>query len=98
MKAGDQYLSEAKALHVEVGFEWSLQLDKQLSTCKRAMQQDKGPETRAKEVKLDSMGEIEWQRVTNNHEPRRVLWSFAWAVPWMLRAVEAAQLTTSTWW
>lgn len=27
MKAGDQYLSEAKALHVEPGFEWSLQLD-----------------------------------------------------------------------
>ena len=52
MKAGDQYLSEAKALHVVAGFEWSFQLDKQLSSFKRAMQRDKGPETRAKEVKL----------------------------------------------
>lgn len=70
------------------------ELDKHLSTCKRAMQRDKGPNTTTKQVKLDSIGENEWQMVTKNpNEPRRVVWSFAWAVTWMLRAVEAAQLT-----
>ena len=94
MKAGDQYLSEAKALHVEAGFDWSLQLDKQLSACKRAMQRDKGPEVRAKEVKLSEMEELEWQRINKaGNEPRRVAWSYAWAVTWMLRAIEASQLT-----
>lgn len=44
MKAGDQYLAEAKLLHIEAGHEWDTQLDRQLGVCKRAMQRDKGPE------------------------------------------------------
>eukprot|EP00435_Cladocopium_sp_Y103_P010334 s4293_g2.t1 len=96
MKAGDQYLAEAKLLHVEAGYDWPLQLEKQLSMCKRAMQRDKGPEVRAKEVKLEDIGGDKWIEVNSNpKEPRRVAWSYAWALLWMLRAVEAAQLQAS---
>ena len=55
MKAGDQYLSEAKSLHLEANFEWDARLDRQMVVCKRAMQRDKGPEVKAKEVKPDEI-------------------------------------------
>jgi len=57
MRAGDQYLTEAKAMHIEEGFGWEVGLDRQLSTCTRAMQRDKGPELRANEVKLKDIKE-----------------------------------------
>ena len=45
---------------------------------------------------LRALEKNEWQRTTkDSNEPKRVVWSFAWAVTWMLRAVEAAQLTVS---
>ena len=93
MKAGDQYLAEAKAMHVEAGHQWDLQLDKQMSACRRALQRDKGPEVRAKEVKLSEISEETWQAENpGKGEPRRVAWSFAWAMMWMLRAIEASQI------
>ena len=93
MRAGDQYLAEAKAMHVEAGFDWDQQLDKHMTTCKRAMQRDKGPEVRAKEVKVDSIPEEKWDKVNETAgEPRRVAWCYAWACTWMLRAIEAANL------
>ena len=94
MKAGDQYLAEAKSMHVEEGFEWSMCLDRQMSTCKRAMQRDKGPENRAKEVRAKDIKEEVWAAVnTRDKEPRRVAWSYAWATIWMFRAIEAAQIS-----
>eukprot|EP00435_Cladocopium_sp_Y103_P008713 s2755_g2.t1 len=93
MKAGDQYLAEAKAMHVEAGHEWSLQMDMQLATCKRAMQRDKGPEVRAKEVKIEDISREAWDSVGDgSKEPKRATWSYAWALLWMLRAIEAANL------
>ena len=93
MKAGDQYLGEAKSLHIEAGYDWDVQLDRQMMACKRAMQRDKGPEVRAKEVKPDEIGETEWNRVNKSpKEPKRVAWSYMWACMWMLRAIEAANV------
>ena len=60
MKAGDQYLAEAKLMHIEAGFEWSQLLERQMGICKRAMQRDTGPEVRAKEVKLEPIAECQW--------------------------------------
>ena len=93
MKAGDQYLAEAKAMHVESGHHWDLQLDKQMTSCRRALQRDKGPEVRAKKVILSEISESTWSAVSQTTgEPKRVAWSFAWAVLWMLRAIEASQI------
>lgn len=76
MKAGDQYLAEAKLLHIEAGHEWDTQLDRQLGVCKRAMQRDKGPEVRAKEVRLTSITRETWVREgKGKNEPKRTAWS-----------------------
>ena len=56
-------------------------LDKQFGACRRAMQRDKGPEVRAKEVKLDASMHNAWDSE-----------NYAWAVTWMLRAIEAANV------
>ena len=93
MRAGDQYLAEAKLLHVEAGYDWDMRMDRQLVVCKRALQRDKGPEVRAKEVQVASIE----QRVVVKSQPRGrgakgVAWSFAWACAWMLRAIEASQV------
>lgn len=89
MRAGGQYLAEAKAMHVQAGFEWSLQLDKQMASCKRATQRDKGPEVRAKEVKIGDISDNKWTESNDMpKEPKRVAWSCEWAVVWMLRAVQ----------
>ena len=49
---------------------------------------------RAKEVKPGDIPLEEWSRVNNcDNQPRRVAWSYVWAVMWMLRAIEASQLT-----
>lgn len=57
MRAGDQHFAEAKSMHAEGGHDWTLLLEKQLTSCRRAMQRDKGPECRAKEVKVNSIVE-----------------------------------------
>lgn len=93
MKAGDQYLSEAKAMHIEEGHGWEVGLERQMATCKRAMQRDKGPETRAKEVRVQDISDDKWEETTEiEGEPKRPSWSYAWAAIWMLRAIEAAQV------
>ena len=94
MKAGDQYLSEAKAMHIEENFEWTAILDRQMNACKRAMNRDKGPEHRAKEVKVQDIDQKTWSKVNfGDKEPRRVAWSYAWATIWMMRSIEAAQIS-----
>ena len=93
MKAGDQYLAEAKSLHIETGEEWDMMLDRQMNICKRAMARDKGPEVRAKEVRPADIDQNEWSRINEaKNEPKRVAWSYTWACTWMLRAIEAANV------
>ena len=52
LKAGDQYLAEAKAMHVEAGNPWTETLEAHMTRCRRALRRGKGPESRAKEVKV----------------------------------------------
>ena len=93
MKAGDQYLAEAKAMHVEASFDWSGAMEAHLTMCRRALRRDRGPETRAKEVKLQDTEEETWEMsILSRRNPQRVAWSYAWAVVWMLRATEAANV------
>ena len=93
LKAGDQYLAEAKAMHVEAGHNWSAPLEANMTLCRRALRRDKGPECRAKEVKIQDISEDVWELYTlAARNPQRVAWSYAWATIWMLRAVEAAEV------
>ena len=92
MKAGDQYLAEAKAMHIEGGWDWHTQLDRQIGVCRRAMQRDKGPEVRAKEVPVATIPQSEWDKANKSNEPERVAWSYAWACIWMLTAIEASNM------
>eukprot|EP00438_Fugacium_kawagutii_P030047 Skav201343 [mRNA] locus=scaffold1389:351053:352966:+ [translate_table: standard] len=91
MRAADQYLAEAKAMHLEEGHEWTTLLETKMSMCKRAMARNRGPEERAKEVTLHELPKETWEEVTRKkHAPKRVAWSYAWALIWMLRSTEAA--------
>ena len=74
LKAGDQYLAEAKAMHVGTGYEWSDTLESHASMCKRALRRDKGPDCRAKEVKIQELSEDTWELVTlAARNPQRVV-------------------------
>ena len=93
LQSGDQYIHELKLMHVEAGFEWGAPLERQLFLCKKALKRHRGPEVRAKEVKLSEISENAWNkkcRGTVGHV--RPSWSYAWATIWMLRAVELFQM------
>lgn len=60
------------------------------------MQRDKGPECRAKEVRVSAISEDQWTGVCEGKgEPKRVAWFYAWATVWMLRAIKAANMKVS---
>lgn len=44
------YLTEAKLVHVERGWEWSAQLDRYFKLCKASLSRAKGPSKKAPEV------------------------------------------------
>ena len=93
IKTGDQYLAELKLMQLEAGISWPDVLERQLVMVKRALKRDKGPDVRAKEVKLDSTSDENWEKITNQAGvPMRTAWSYAWAVIWMLRGIEAADI------
>ena len=95
MKAGEQYLQEAKLMHVEDGWNWDLRLENHLTSCKRAVKRDKGPEQRALEVKITDVKENKINEKNKEKVgPQRPGWSYSWAVVWMLRAIEAAAVLT----
>ena len=93
LKSADAYLSEVKLIQLEFGISWSDVMERQLTMLKRALRRDRGPEVRAKEVKLESIPDKLWSMKSSEEGVQeRVVLSFAWAVVWMLRAIEAAQV------
>ena len=95
MKAGEQYLQEAKGMRVEDGWAWDLRLESHLTSCKRALKRDRGPEVRALEVKVHDLKSQEVNRENRDTVgPARPGWVYTWAVIWMMRAVEAANILT----
>ena len=93
IKTGDQYLSELKLMQLEMGISWSDVLERQLVMVKRALKRDKGPDVRAKEVRLENISNESWERISSRPGvPMRTAWSYAWATIWMLRSVEAADV------
>ena len=55
-QAADQYLAELKWMHIEENFKWDELLERKLAQCKRALKRDSGPEKRALEVEVESLG------------------------------------------
>ena len=80
IKTGDQYLGEVKLMQLELGIAWPDTLDRQLAMVKRALRRDKGPEVRAKEVKLADITNETWEKINSKRlEPMRTAWCYAWA-------------------
>ena len=91
--SGDQYLNELKLMHVEAGFEVSLQMSKLLVDCKRSIKRNRGPVRRAPEVKVDDVEQLKWMLCCKGPKrTTRPALSYAWAVAWMLREIEVSAM------
>ena len=62
IKAAEQYVHEAKLMHVEAGHAWTDLLEAKLRQCKRALKRGKGPEDRAIEARPQDIGAGSWKR------------------------------------
>jgi len=92
-KSAELYLTEAKLMHVEMGFEWTAQLDLMMKRCKRGAATDRGPRNKAPEV-----GQVKRAKMRKATLPRgvKVLYPkelFVFAMVWMLREVELSKFT-----
>ena len=91
-KSAELYLTEAKLMHVEMGFEWTAQLDLMMKRCKRGgAARDRGPRNKAPEV-----GQAKRAKMRKATLPRgvKVLYPkelFVFAMVWMLREVELSK-------
>lgn len=93
IRSADQYLAEVKLLQLEAGISWSDVMERQMTMVKRALKRDVGPENRAKEVDPSNISSEIWEAQSRDSgRPRRVAWSYAWAVVWMLRSIELAAM------
>lgn len=90
------YLTEAKLVHVERGWEWSAQLDRYFKLCKASLSRAKGPSKKAPEVpefvrKIPPPKDVSWRtKVVFAYE------LFLLATVWMLREIEVSSLTTNS--
>ena len=93
IKAADQYIHEAKLMHVEAGHPWTDLLEAKLKQCKRALKRGRGPEDRAMEARPQDIGAGSWERrLSGAGNVARAAWSYVWACLWMLRSVEAVEV------
>ena len=90
-KSAELYLTEAKLMHVEMGFEWTAQLDLMMKRCKRGAARDRGPRNKAPEVgqaKRAKMRKATLARGVKVLYPKEL---FVFAMVWMLREVELSK-------
>eukprot|EP00438_Fugacium_kawagutii_P026844 Skav231909 [mRNA] locus=scaffold344:6429:8240:+ [translate_table: standard] len=96
LRAGDQYIAEAKLMQLECGYEWTQVLERKLSTIKRALRRGIGPEKRAKEVKPESINRDRVLEVDGDQDNVDLpVAAFLFASVWMLRCAEVVQVKTS---
>lgn len=92
-KSAELYLTEAKLMHVEMGYDWTAQLDLMLKRCKRGAARDRGPRLKAPEVNKERR--MKAKRTTLPRSPK-VLHAkelFAFAMVWMLREAELSKIS-----
>jgi hypothetical protein len=83
MKAGTQYLTELKLLHVEAGFEIEAWLKRTMDQCS----------TRAVEVRVETWAADKvLTKSVRKGSPKNVGLMFLWAAVWMLREIEARNM------
>ena len=94
-QAGDGYLLEAKLWHVEEGHPWNDQLDRVFKQCKRALCRGQGPRKKAMEVTKE-MREATNRAflVKSDRATRFTRELFRFAMVWMLRELELANIDT----
>ena len=86
-----QYVNELKLMHVEAGYDVSLQMNKLLTDCKRSLKRNRGPVRRAPEFKLDDVEQLKRMLCSTSAKGTlRPALSYAWAVIWMLREIEVS--------
>ena len=91
--SGDQYLNELKLMHIEMGFEVNLQMNKLLVDCKRSIRRNRGPVRRAPEIRLDDVAQLKWMLwCGGSKRAARPALSYAWAVIWTLREIEVSAM------
>lgn len=95
--ASAAYLAELKLMVVEVGSTWTAQLQRCSVQTSRAINRAKGPAQKAPEV-----DDATWLRLaqeeTNSYDAKAIIhpaWLFSFAVVWMLREVELANVERS---
>ena len=95
-KSAVVYLTEAKLVHIEKGWDCTAQLDRYFKLCKRTLERARGPRKKAPEVP------VELRKVS---PPKEVVWRlkilfayelFLVATVWMLREIEMAGLWASS--
>eukprot|EP00435_Cladocopium_sp_Y103_P049698 s2086_g15.t1 len=94
-KAANNYLGEYKLLAIELGHEWTSQLERTLKLTKRSAARASGPKTKAPEVAVNETGEVFAAR-DPMIAPRKVPLAgelFDFGVIWMLREIELAAVT-----
>ena len=89
------YLAEAKINHIEAGWAWTPQLDRQYRLCVTASKRGIGPRKKAPEVQEDVWSD---HSITPDPKASTVALAthlFALGVHWMMREIEIAALTTN---
>ena len=95
-KAGPNYLTEAKLVHVEMGYPWNSMLDRALFQCKRALDRDRGPRKKAPEVPEENWTRSRLASATAaNKLVKFAKETFVFAMIWLLREIEMSRMTTS---
>eukprot|EP00435_Cladocopium_sp_Y103_P008965 s2500_g2.t1 len=96
-RAASNYLGEYKLMAIEQGHEWTNQLERMLSLCKRSAGRAIGPGKKAAEVPTCEVGEYFATRAKPDARRKVPLSAelFDFGVIWMLREVELAAIQKS---
>eukprot|EP00435_Cladocopium_sp_Y103_P033500 s818_g8.t1 len=93
LKSGQQYMTELKLLHVEAGYEIDAGLKRTLDLCKRSLERERGPVTRAAEVKVETFVSLPPpESGLRKGTPEMASAMFLWAAIWMLREIEVRNM------
>jgi hypothetical protein len=92
-RSAHMYLNEAKLKHIEDGFEWTLQLERQRKLCETSCLRGLGPPKKAGEIRLREIANLPEQEASlAGSGPMFTKRTWLIASFWMLREIELAGL------
>ena len=94
LKSGQQYMTELRLMHIEAGFDVEPWLKRCFDLCKKSLERERGPVTRAAEVKLETIDGSRSNpgRRRQKGQPMSGAKMFLWAAIWMLREIEVRNM------